>query len=115
MPQQTDSYNPSNAKSCCLDKCTQAAGASADVTDTGCNYGCHMWLSKSSLNWDGQSWWPKLEAKCERDCQAKRKAAASNQGQSVWEHEFFDDLTPAEESSCAVGCSKYRECMPLHS
>ena len=105
-PARTNKYSPHATAKCCSNKCH---GLKAN----GCFFGCKLWLSKSSLNWDGTKWWGKLRSKCQRDCEAKRSQTSKPQygGSSVFEESFYNHFTQEKEAGCKEGCKLYHTCM----
>ena len=80
---------------------------------SACVEGCDIWISKSSLNWDGTKWLTKLADRCTRDCsnihiwKTRRQVRGHKDGK-----DYYHGLrTPADETICAEGCSIFHQCI----
>lgn len=110
-PKQNVDYSPSTSKACCRMACaSQYAGQHGDAEQMkDCVLGCGLWVATSSLNYESEDWWPKLEQKCNNDC-VNIAVAKSTAPDDV--HGYFNKLrTPADENTCQQGCGLFHTCM----
>jgi hypothetical protein len=113
MPKLTANYSPSATKSCCRTQCAVEYASASTDSMSDCVEGCDLWISKSSLNWDGTKWLTKLADRCTRDCsnihiwKTRRQVRGHKDGT-----DYYHGLrTPADETICAEGCSMFHQCV----
>ena len=141
MPPMNVEYSIKPTTQCCKATCGQPkvlaeakkgdkhiAMLSDKDAETGCGYGCGMWLHSSSLNWESTSWHAALRDRCIRDCEMPRswkdhvhfawgkyrkdKSAQQKKENSPWlQHPLAINGTYAQEEMCKKGCQYYYMCI----
>ena len=132
LPPQNVAYKPEDVKLCCKKTCghqtfndKQVGGKRIDTVS--CRTGCDLWLHHSSLNWESVEWRPKLMERCKRDCSSARAWDTRMKLNKYWKQfdhtllpaspgslywvDHKEQLMPALEADCRVGCENYLTCM----
>ena len=133
MPPKNFAYSPKEMTACCKNRCLTAAMLPG--SRKSCLMGCELWMHKSSLNWAGRQWHPKLEKQCQRDCTAVDKWDKHLAKYDRKHRDHNGDLTrlhpgwratlstkpvhaaawstisPSDAHACEGGCTRFRACL----